>query len=92
MEGLIAVLVNEGAKILADGIALRPLDIDVVLMLGYGFPRWRGGPMKHADIIGLEAVLATLRRNAASDPAFWRPAPLLERLVAEGRSFESLNK
>ncbi|GMG82110.1 3-hydroxyacyl-CoA dehydrogenase NAD-binding domain-containing protein [Paralimibaculum aggregatum] len=92
VEQLMAALVNEGARILADGIALRPLDIDVTLMLGYGFPRWRGGPMKHADMIGLETVLGTLRRNAASDPAFWRPAPLLEHLVAEGRPFESLNQ
>ncbi|MEE3361112.1 MAG: 3-hydroxyacyl-CoA dehydrogenase NAD-binding domain-containing protein [Pseudomonadota bacterium] len=84
-------MVNEGAKVLGDGIAARPLDIDVTLVAGYGFPRFRGGPMKWADLTGLPTVLADLERFAESDPAFWAPAPLLRQLVSEGRDFDSLN-
>lgn len=84
-------MVNEGAKVLDDGIAARPLDIDVTLIAGYGFPRFRGGPMKWADLTGLPTVLADLERFAESDPDFWAPAPLLRQLVSEGRDFDSLN-
>ncbi len=84
-------MVNEGAKVLGDGIAARPLDIDVTLVAGYGFPRFRGGPMKWADLTGLPTVLADLERFAESDPEFWAPAPLLRQLVSEGRDFDSLN-
>ncbi|PWW47969.1 3-hydroxyacyl-CoA dehydrogenase NAD-binding domain-containing protein [Melaminivora alkalimesophila] len=87
-----AAMVNEGARVLEEGIALRPLDIDATFLFGYGFPRWRGGPMKWADMQGLDRVLADIREFAKEDPQFWRPAPLLERLVAEGRDFESLNR
>jgi 3-hydroxyacyl-CoA dehydrogenase len=84
-------MVNEGAKVLGDGIAARPLDIDVTLVAGYGFPRFRGGPMKWADLTGLPTVLADLERFAESEPDFWAPAPLLRQLVSEGRDFDSLN-
>jgi len=87
-----AAMVNESAKVLEDGIALRPLDIDVTLLFGYGFPRWRGGPMKWADMTGLDKILADVREFAQEDPRFWQPAPLLEKLVAEGRNFASLNQ
>ena len=88
----LAAMVNEGAKILQEGIARRPLDIDVVLLLGYGFPRYHGGPMKWADLQGLSTVLDNIRRYANDDDYFWQPAPLLQNLVAEGRSFDDLNK
>jgi 3-hydroxyacyl-CoA dehydrogenase len=85
-------LINEAARILDEGIAQRPGDIDVVWVNGYGFPRTRGGPMQYADEIGLPVVLAPLERFARDHGArFWQPAPLLERLVREGRSFASLN-
>ena len=86
-----AAMVNEGAKVVEEGIALRPLDVDVVFLSGYGFPRHRGGPMKYADMAGLPAVLADIRRFAEQDPLFWKPAALLEKLVAEGQDFASLN-
>ena len=92
MRRYMAAMVNEGAKVLADGIALRPLDIDVTFLYGYGFPRFRGGPMKYADTVGLDQILADLRTFAQEDPLFWQPAPLLEKLVAEGRNFDSLNQ
>jgi 3-hydroxyacyl-CoA dehydrogenase len=86
-----AAMVNEGAKVVAEGIALRPLDVDVTFIAGYGFPRYRGGPMKYADMVGLDTILADIRAFAKEDPLFWQPAPLLEKLVAEGKNFQSLN-
>jgi 3-hydroxyacyl-CoA dehydrogenase len=87
---LVYALVNEGARILEEGIAARASDIDVVYLTGYGFPRARGGPMFHADQVGLDQVLRRVRefaRNPHGDPAFWTPAPLLERLAESGGSF-----
>ncbi len=92
MRRYMAAMINEGAKVVEEGIALRPLDVDVTFLSGYGFPRHRGGPMKYADMVGLDKVLADLREFAQEDPLFWKPAPLLEKLVAEGRNFDSLNK
>ncbi len=87
---LIYALVNEGARILEEGMAQRPGDIDIVYLYGYGFPAWRGGPMKQAELTGLANVLADITRfaqMAGDDPTgtHWSPAPLLVRLVAEGR-------
>lgn len=87
-----AAMINEGAKVVGEGIALRPLDVDATFVYGYGFPRYRGGPMKYADTRGLPQVLADIQEFAQQDPLFWQPAPLLLQLVAEGRNFDSLNK
>ena len=84
-------LINEGARILEDGIAIRPCDIDVVYINGYGFPEVTGGPMFWADQQGLDNILADIRKfDAEYGGEAWKPAPLLERLVAEGRNFASL--
>jgi len=91
VERYMAAMINESARVVGEGIAARPLDVDMTLLFGYGFPRWRGGPLHYADQIGLEKVLATIRAAAQDDPWFWQPAPLLEQLVAEGRTFASLN-
>ncbi|MCF6432400.1 3-hydroxyacyl-CoA dehydrogenase NAD-binding domain-containing protein [Leisingera sp. MMG026] len=85
-------MVNEAAKVVGEGIARRPLDVDMVMLFGYGFPRFWGGPLKWADLQGLDGILADIRAYAAEDNFFWQPAPLLEQLVAEGKSFDSLNK
>ena len=93
VDRCIYALVNEGARILEDGIALRASDIDVVYLTGYGFPLYRGGPMHYADTVGLFNVIRAMRRFAASgrgDPAFWQPAPLLARLAGEGQTFNGL--
>lgn len=92
MRRYMAAMVNEGAKVVQEGIALRPLDVDAVFLFGYGFPRWRGGPMKWADMQGLPQVLADIQAFARQDPLFWQPAALLEQLVAQGRDFDSLNR
>ncbi len=86
---LVFSLVNEGAKIVEEGIALRASDIDMIYLTGYGFPLHRGGPMCYADTVGLFNVVQAMRRfqrNPHDDAAFWEPAPLLARLAAEGKS------
>lgn len=88
----LAAMINEGANVVQQGIALRPLDVDVALIFGYGFPRYRGGPMKYADMLGLPQVLADIREFAKEDPRFWQPSPLLLELVERGRNFDSLNQ
>jgi 3-hydroxyacyl-CoA dehydrogenase len=80
-------MINEGAKILAEGKAQRASDIDVVWIYGYGWPVYRGGPMFYADTVGLKTVLERLREFEASFGADFKPAPLLEKLAAEGGSF-----
>ena len=87
---LVFSLVNEAAHILEEGIALRASDIDMVYLTGYGFPLWRGGPMCYADTVGLYNVVEAMKRfgrNPLDDASFWQPAPLIQRLVAEGKSF-----
>ncbi len=91
-ERYLAAMINEGANVLADGIALRPLDIDVTLLYGYGFPRWRGGPMKFADMTGLDVILARIREYAKDDAQFWQPSSLLVSMVEQGKTFEQMNK
>lgn len=92
VERCILAMVNEGARILEEGIAYRPVDIDIVYLEGYGFPASRGGPMFHAELLGLPDVLETLRKYQAGRHGWaWEPAPLIETLVAEGRSFKELN-
>jgi 3-hydroxyacyl-CoA dehydrogenase len=92
VERCVYALVNEGARILEEGIAARASDIDMVYLTGYGFPLFRGGPMLYADMAGLYNVARTMERFAASangggDAVFWKPAPLLARLAAEGKTF-----
>jgi len=83
-------MVNEGARLLENGIALRPSDIDITYLTGYGFPAHHGGPMYLADRIGLANVLADIRQLHARYGHWWQPAPLLEQLVREGRRFADL--
>lgn len=86
-----AAMINEGANVVHEGIALRPLDVDITLIHGYGFPRHRGGPLKYADQYGLPQVLADIREFAEEDPLFWTASPLLVQLVERGENFDSLN-
>ena len=86
-----AAMANEGANVVHEGIALRPLDVDVTFISGYGFPRFRGGPMKWADMVGLPQLLADIEEFAKEDPLFWKPSPLLVQLVQQGKNFDSLN-
>jgi 3-hydroxyacyl-CoA dehydrogenase len=89
VERCIYALVNEGARILQEGIAARASDIDVAFLNGYGFPKLRGGPMFHAQSVGLDTVLRSLRRFAAvpGADASWQTASLIESLAAKGEAF-----
>jgi 3-hydroxyacyl-CoA dehydrogenase len=87
VQRCIFALVNEGARILEEGIAARASDIDMIYLTGYGFPLFRGGPMLYADEVGLYNVARTMQEFAAtSGDAFWEPAPLIAKRVAEGKS------
>ena len=83
-------MVNEGARLLEQGIALRASDIDIVYVTGYGFPAQHGGPMYYADRVGLANVLADIKRFHAEYGFWWEPAPLLERLARDGGRFADL--
>jgi len=90
VQRLVFSLVNEAAHILEEGIASKASDIDMVYLTGYGFPLFRGGPMLYADQFGLFNVVECMKKfakNPHDDAAFWQPAPLLARLVADGKNF-----
>ncbi|KRS15412.1 3-hydroxyacyl-CoA dehydrogenase NAD-binding domain-containing protein [Roseovarius indicus] len=91
VDRYMAAMVNEAARVVGDGIAQRPSDVDVVLLNGYGFPRWRGGPMHYADTVGLAKILNDIGVLQKEDDFLWQPAPLLKQLVEEDRNFASLN-
>jgi len=92
LDRLLHPLVNEGARILDEGIAIRSSDIDVVYVNGYGFPAYRGGPMFWGQQAGLPRVIETMRRLSVTHGERWRPAPLLERLAASGQGFETVRR
>ncbi len=92
MKRYMAAMINEGARVVEEGIALRPLDVDITMIYGYGHPRWRGGPLKYADMQGLNTILGDIRSFQTEDPEFWKPAQLLVDLVERGENFDSLNK
>jgi 3-hydroxyacyl-CoA dehydrogenase len=93
VERALYSLINEGARILEEGVALRSSDIDVVYIAGYGFPDYRGGPMFYADTIGLANILRVMRGFAQGyQPDTWQAAPLLQRLASENRTFASWGK
>jgi 3-hydroxyacyl-CoA dehydrogenase len=87
LERCLYALINEGAALLEEGIAIRSVDIDIVYINGYGFPAWRGGPMKYADLVGLGKVAERIAHWHHLRGFHWKPAPLLERLAREGRTF-----
>jgi 3-hydroxyacyl-CoA dehydrogenase len=92
IERTIFALINEGAKVLDEGLVVRASDIDVVYVTGYGFPAWRGGPMFYADRIGLKTVYERIAAFHRELGPRWEPAPLLTRLASEGKSFRDLNE
>jgi 3-hydroxyacyl-CoA dehydrogenase len=80
-------MVNEGAKILEEKIAIRASDIDVIWVYGYGWPVYRGGPMFWADQVGLKAMRDRMQEWRKTQGEDWKPAPLLDRLATEGKTF-----
>jgi 3-hydroxyacyl-CoA dehydrogenase len=92
VERTVYALINEGARILEEGMALRAGDIDIIYVNGYGFPPYRGGPMWYADTVGLPKVLARIREFEKRHGAMWKPAPLLVRLADAGKKFADFDK
>jgi 3-hydroxyacyl-CoA dehydrogenase len=92
VDRCILALVNEGARILEKGIALRAVDIDIIYLNGYGFPAYRGGPMWYADTVGLKRVYDRISEFHQQHGELWEPAPLLKRLAQDGRTFSEFQK
>lgn len=92
VERYMAAMICEAARVVDERIALRPIDVDAVFLFGYGFPRHLGGPLNHADRIGIAALIERIERYAIEDPHFWRMPSLLPKLAEAGRDFSSLNK
>jgi 3-hydroxyacyl-CoA dehydrogenase len=92
VERTMYALINEGAKILEEGIALRAVDIDIIYLNGYGFPIWRGGPMFYADTVGLQKVYDRISEFHAQHGEHWEPAPLLKQLAEQGKTFADFDK
>ena len=92
VERIVYALINEGAKILSEGIALRAVDIDIIYIYGYGFPAYRGGPMWYADTVGIKNVYERICEFERQHGPQWSPAPLLTRLVEFGKNFSDLDK
>jgi 3-hydroxyacyl-CoA dehydrogenase len=92
LERTLYALVNEGANILAEGIALRAVDIDMLYILGYGYPAFRGGPMWYADTVGLKKVYDKICQFEKEHGSLWAPSPLLKELAESGKSFADFDK
>jgi 3-hydroxyacyl-CoA dehydrogenase len=92
IERTIYALVNEGAKILEEGFALRAVDIDIIYLNGYGFPVYRGGPMWYADTVGLDKVYERISGFRRQHGDLWQPAPLLKQLAEQGKTFADFDK
>jgi 3-hydroxyacyl-CoA dehydrogenase len=92
VDRCICALVNEGARILEEGIAMRAVDIDIIYLNGYGFPAYRGGPMWYADTVGLNKVYHRISEFHQQHGEPWEPAPLLRRLGEEGKTFAEFNR
>jgi 3-hydroxyacyl-CoA dehydrogenase len=92
VDRCVYALVNEGARILEEGFALRAVDIDIIYLNGYGFPAYRGGPMWHADTVGLPKVYQRICEFNQQHGELWTPAPLLQRLAGAGKTFAEFDK
>ncbi len=92
VQRAMAAMANTGALLVEAGVAQRPSDIDLVMIHGYGFPAWRGGPMEAADLAGLLSVQNTLKALAEEDASFWAPSALFSDLIKNGRKFADLNR
>ena len=92
IERYITAMIAESLRVLEDGIAARPVDIDAVFLFGYGFPRWRGGPMFYADTLGLNTLAERLDRLGTEDPRFWSTPALLRQLRDSGQTLADGNE
>jgi len=88
---VLLAVINAGLRLLADGHAARPSDLDLAMVMGAGWPNWRGGPMAEADGLGIMVLRHELRQAAALDAAIWEPGPMLDEMIRRGWRFEDLN-
>ncbi|MBO6897496.1 MAG: enoyl-CoA hydratase/isomerase family protein [Shimia sp.] len=92
VDRYMTAMISEAARVVEDGIALRPVDVDVVFLMGYGFPRFRGGPLHYADTIGAAELVKRIEAYAAEDAHYWQVPALLRKMAEDGSSFADLNK
>ncbi|MBR9762047.1 MAG: 3-hydroxyacyl-CoA dehydrogenase [Rhodobacteraceae bacterium] len=92
VDRYMTAMIVEAARVVEDGTAKRPLDVDMVFLFGYGFPRFRGGPLHYADTLGAAELVARIERYAEEDPHYWQVPDILRRMAADGTSFADLNK
>ena len=92
VDRYMTAMISEAARVVGDGIAKRPLDVDMVFLFGYGFPRHRGGPLHYADTIGAKELQKRIIAYAKDDPHYWQMPPLIEKMAADGTTFADLNK
>lgn len=92
VDRYMTAMISEAARVVEDGIALRPVDVDVVFLMGYGFPRFRGGPLHYADTIGAAELVRRIETYAQEDAHYWQVPALLRRMADEGTSFADMNK
>ncbi|WP_204115233.1 3-hydroxyacyl-CoA dehydrogenase NAD-binding domain-containing protein [Shimia biformata] len=92
VDRYLTAMIVESARVVEDGIALRPLDVDIVFLMGYGFPRFRGGPLHYADTIGAAELVRRIEEYAKEDPHYWQVPDLLRDMARDGRSFADINK
>jgi 3-hydroxyacyl-CoA dehydrogenase len=92
VDRYMTAMIVEAARVVEDGTARRPLDVDMVFLFGYGFPRHRGGPLHYADTIGAAALVDRIKTYAKEDATYWQVPALLEKMAANGTSFADMNK
>ena len=92
VERYMTAMISEAACVVEEGIALRPIDVDAVFLFGYGFPRFRGGPLHYADTIGAKELVARIERYAEDDAYYWKVPAILRRMAEDGTTFADLNK
>lgn len=92
VDRYMTAMILEAARVVEDGIALRPVDVDAVFLFGYGFPRFRGGPLHYADTLGAAEIVRRAERYGQVDAHYWQVPDLLRKMAAEGRSFNDMNK
>ena len=92
VDRYMTAMIVEATRVVEDGTAKRPLDVDMVFLFGYGFPRHRGGPLHYADTIGAAALTQRIKTYAQEDATYWQVPALLEKMATQGTSFADMNK
>ena len=92
VDRYMTAMIVEAARVVEDGTAKRPVDVDMVFVFGYGFPRYRGGPLHYADTLGAKELVARITRYAQEDANYWQVPAILQQMAETGKTFADLNK